>query len=1133
MPRTVGELQNPNTIIASYRTRMIADEYDREDLISCAYAPLSLREFSSESPNTSEELFYPNSLSLEWLEMNSRSITFWHTRGVQSELLREIALAGPDVFLNPTDTFHRCLTTGLVPYNTECSFDSSVDVQKQMLLSLCLEQQWVTFLVQCAQEWADGRASLSFPFFRKWSMQRAFAIKTDADQLCVPLFDQSGNNIGDAEVKLLRFCAQQLECVSQVISKLPIATEDVVVQYRALRRVTMYLQLVLWFYDVGLLPETQEMDETNLPVSLTISIPYPMEKLAAYYSEKRGQADSSDCLFIDEFVTRECPSLMAQWELESGDVAVKGLYPPPSLQSLLRSYLLESDKSEAEEMEVKHQVTLYFLLDLTKQLQNYCPRVDQLIKYPAAFKLSPSVIKLTQAFWALDDQDYQGFLDMMTGQLVADSDIKDWHHKFAIQTLLRHNQHKLALTYLKIRKPPLSSIQEQSTYIGLSVEHGLVQSAFHSIPPSSYEQLLDAFFRTCKSCGKLTDVLHLALNREEEDAFLKFLEKDKSEETKVLYYLLRCRYLDASNAIGLTNNRFSQSQRNVPPTLAKMLSTYDSTLPRVARNFTLDTLKKSLDADFSSRYPRPMSHYKSQSKVLKMHELALKKAKETCLRNDSSHIPFFSVPGSSYMPFRSVNNSDRVIFPALAKSPTAKRSFNEMCDDDNDRTSNARKRRKLVDGDYTLDRAGNRELGISIAILDTPLIRRKKKLGGSDERSETPQSILKNRLFVRPAPSCSPGGSSSFVVEPMEDEEEVAAETRPARQIRFSVGTNLQESPQGQESGRESAMSSNKAEESCNEEVYYSPNGSNRSLHNSTILSGNTSASVMTGPRPRRSLQRKNESSSFNEASGQSSFDSSITEFSPNSSPRKNLLLHLTPLPTETILDPNTSYEDSPIIRIKPSQEQVQSTPLVGKSNNNYSQQQKDSTLVVEESGGESVERQNESSSSDVEMNHEECDYSEGNNNSSHSKDCQTMEGEESIINAEENHNLPYYEPNEDFSNQQFNITEDNSNSMPSSDIQEIEQEPVVVHLDDNSNSNTPLFVQEGSNSADYRYNLLIYFFYNKNYNIEFLTCYYFALQMHRDSRQPCVRELGGGRCHGATATATEGVQVERGDNHH
>ncbi|XP_067203493.1 protein ELYS isoform X2 [Linepithema humile] len=866
MPHTIGECQNPNSILATYRTRSDADD----QIVSFAYVPLSLQEFPSNGPSSPEELFYPNSLSLEWIELSTTKLTFWMTRGIQADLLREIALAGPIILIQPSETFHKCLSVGLVPFNSEFSFTSDQNAQREMLLSLCLEQRWSTFLVKCAVEWSDGSASYLYPTFLKWGVQRASVIKMIADRLCVPLFDQSGSSIGEADVKTLRFCSQQLECLSGVVGKLPSATADLTKQQRTLKRVSTYFQVLLWFYDVGLLPETQDLEEEGtLRISLTLRVPYPYEKLSALYREKRAQlpADSGgneneEDLFIDELITRECSVLKTQWEREGGTV-MAGYYPPPSLQSLLRSYLADCHQTEANEISCKHQITIYLLMDLAMLLQRLYPAVDQLIKYPSAFKMSPSLIKLTQAFWLLDHEDYQGFLDMMTGQLVSDSDVRDWHHRLILRTLVRNNQHKLALVYLRVRKPPLSSMEEQGVAMSLSVEHGLAQSAFHRRPPCHYEQLLTCFFRACKKYGKLTEILHLALDSEEEEVFIKFLEENKTEDLRLLYYLQRCRYTEAIS--GHTFRQYeSNFTKNIQSTSHNMLSAYNTTLPDIIKQFSTSTAASNMDVDLKARYPRPMSHCKSHDKLRNIYETVIAKAKETYLRGEKCQIPFVSAPCTSLKLNSYSANTNCVLFPALAPKSRGKRTVDQIYEAEdanvNDTPDNA-KRRKLSDENISLNRQDPKETGLT-AVFETPLVKRKLNASAKDKEtvSETPQSILKIKQLIRNCPS--PDVTLSETVEVTDGPSDNEREKKINRQIRFNF--NQSKKALMYEEEEEEEEEKEKEEESGNnlsvsDEMFFSPNANEKSAYyESTVLSDNSSisSSMYRYARPRPSLRR-------------------------------------------------------------------------------------------------------------------------------------------------------------------------------------------------------------------------------------------------------------------------------------
>lgn len=112
MPRTMSECGNPNSVMASYRPK---EEIDNKNPgLQICYIPRSLREFPTKGPSSPEELFYPNSLTFEWIEISIDSLSFWLARGVQSEILKDITLAGPILLTKPSETFRRCLLAGLV-----------------------------------------------------------------------------------------------------------------------------------------------------------------------------------------------------------------------------------------------------------------------------------------------------------------------------------------------------------------------------------------------------------------------------------------------------------------------------------------------------------------------------------------------------------------------------------------------------------------------------------------------------------------------------------------------------------------------------------------------------------------------------------------------------------------------------------------------------------------------------------------------------------------------------------------------------------------------------------------------------------------------------------------------------------
>lgn len=69
---------------------------------------------------------------------------------------------------------------------------------------------------------------------------------------------------------------------------------------------------------------------------------------------------------IDTVITHEAGGnkLTDQWEREGGGTTL-GLYPPPSVQSLLRTYLVRDIP-----LHIKHFIVSYFLQDVIHALQS-------------------------------------------------------------------------------------------------------------------------------------------------------------------------------------------------------------------------------------------------------------------------------------------------------------------------------------------------------------------------------------------------------------------------------------------------------------------------------------------------------------------------------------------------------------------------------------------------------------------------------------------------------------------------------------------------------------------------------------------------------------------------------------------
>ena len=224
-----------------------------------------------------------------------------------------------------------------------------------------------------------------------------------------------------------------------------------------------------------------------------------------------------------------------------------GSYPPPSLHSLTTSFLSESPAP------AKLRLVQYFFLDLAhiNPPDTWGDLVDSLIKFPSAFSLPPSLIKLTQAFWLLDHEDWDEAVSMMLDPLLQDDDLTPTHHRAILVALLAQGQPSLALKYTRIRRPPLSQPEDIQLHISVLLANGAIQEAFifqrsrrGSVNSSS---LLSSFYKRAEELGKLDSVLQLSLSSSEEREFVTFLQgasRADSQEVLLMYYLQRARFTE-------------------------------------------------------------------------------------------------------------------------------------------------------------------------------------------------------------------------------------------------------------------------------------------------------------------------------------------------------------------------------------------------------------------------------------------------------------------------------------------------------------------------------------------------------------------------------------------------------------
>ncbi|XP_013172174.1 PREDICTED: uncharacterized protein LOC106121195 isoform X1 [Papilio xuthus] len=571
-----------------------------------------------------EEHFYPNSLQYNCICLNTSEATILGTVGVQRQIINSIDEAGPTALLSPGRLYHACVTAGLtplyVPYSHGYGRNVTQEEQRRFLLSVALEARLTRFLKRCAHDWATGTHTglgCTLSFLVEWCWKRALELKENAKELVAPLF--TSTILPDRNImRCLEHCVQQLAQLTGLLDAIltkccnlvvPDALSEMEEKYKGIGIVSLYFQVVQWFLRVGLLPERHDAYE---------ALPYPAHQLYNIYKKRRlklhrlqenapqeAEAGHRSCslLYIDQLIEHEFGGQRTHDMWMKGGSDCRGLYPPPSLYSLLRLYLLP-DVAE----EHKHSLVLYLLLDYCTVYDEirYEAVIRRLMQFPTMFGLSNTAIKATQAFWHLDHRDFDFALDQL--QCLTGNTLSDWQHRVVLSSLLAQKKTQAALQYLHVRKPaPIQSpirkdgiskvndhdkLDDWQSCCNLYLARGLVFEAIDVIrmcvrnaaTSEDKVRVLNFFYKGCRNTGQLSKVLQVTLLPGEEEVFIKYLKDCNDTQTSdilIMYYLQQARYLEAEEY----NNKLKDQRSR------KELSTSAESLAElVERCNTRDTL---------------------------------------------------------------------------------------------------------------------------------------------------------------------------------------------------------------------------------------------------------------------------------------------------------------------------------------------------------------------------------------------------------------------------------------------------------------------------------------------------------------------------------------------------------------
>merc|ERR1719357_398959 len=737
---------------------------DASELLDLAVHTNTIAKFGSAGSQV-EQHFQPSSLRFSltvllptgWLEASHL--------GLQRKILAE--LGKPGSLVSPTHLYQFCIHAGL----SVGPFDPSLLSQRRALLSVLLEHSMVGSIVAAAREWSDGslvKAGCTLRFLLDWAWGRVAGIKEQIDRQSLPLFDFSiqeieGGRRGEL-VSLAGQLAQLVTILSSLASLAPVTStaglEELEVRLSVTGLVLLYTQAISWFAAVGLLPEQPDGPQS----------PFPVSRLEAQYREKRLRlAESTGVygrprLMVDALCDDIGPELVTNFQRAGGT----GCYPPPSLHALITTFLSESSAPS------KLRLVQYFFLDLAHasppdQINHL---VDNLVKFPSAFSLPPSLIKLTQAFWLLDHEDWEEGVSMMLDPLLQDDHLSGSHHRAILTALLAQSQPALALRYTRMRRPPLQQAEDVTLHISVLLANGAIQEAFTfqrsrrgSVSSSA---LLSSFYKTAEELGKLDSVLQLSLSQAEEREFVSFLEsasKAHAREVLLMYYLQRARFSEAMQL----NQEMAEAGIGGTARQA-IMARYSHILPTFAS--TLGKKRLALAPSTKQEKPVPLSVVLQDRNIrLQSHATLIEQRLHTPKRDTNSNNNIFTpfrkkkagglsvsgllrptdVSASSKRP--RIGEKSLIGFPQESTNTMEDSRVQE--DNDEGTITPPTKRTRLCDvSTLNMSVKSMRRMSVyktadALTILSTPTVTRKLRPLSPRRPPSTPQSILKVKQLIQ------------------------------------------------------------------------------------------------------------------------------------------------------------------------------------------------------------------------------------------------------------------------------------------------------------------------------------------------------------------------------------------------
>ncbi|EDV99982.1 protein ELYS homolog [Drosophila grimshawi] len=499
--------------------------------------------------------FYPNALSFDCTLMTVTGCHRYVHDGVQRRFLNTMYMQKANLFLDPQPFLDKIIKCNLSPQFYEHNANASLTGHDmyEVILSVALEQDGNSLLFSCARYCLDGSflcnmlgtTKLTLTVLTNWIVKRAAHIRGRCSELCQGLFDYGGYPLDECEhrefqalnAQLFKLHELQSFIFKQGQNRFVLSTINTLNNtMKTLSVLYEYQRLLYWFIKSGILPINGRENQQAL------------EHIRRKYAERRHKLHQSDAkLYIDEQLKRSgCAAALKH------NCQQEGLYPPQSMQALMRLILLPTVS-----LLNKHELVLYLLHDLDELVVVPQNKSTLASDFATVFGIGVESVKRTRCFWFLDNDNIkQAMKDFETGY-------PDWQTELLVGVLLAQGAKKSAM-HVMIRM----SVDISSTELQLKVllENNNIPKAFHLarsyMDARGRQPFLEYVFNHCISTGKFSVLNSLAMHETEEQLLYRLLRQSKSTSANCAHLIMLLKRHNYIDAVSLIDDGAAEQQQH-------------------------------------------------------------------------------------------------------------------------------------------------------------------------------------------------------------------------------------------------------------------------------------------------------------------------------------------------------------------------------------------------------------------------------------------------------------------------------------------------------------------------------------------------------------------------------------------